>query len=53
LVEAGSEVEFIVRGDGQWRWKPQVALETASSAETGEKRPKRRFDALRGTLDWE
>lgn len=38
-LKPGSEVEFIVRNDGQ------VALET------NEKRPKGRFDALRGTLD--
>lgn len=38
-LKPGAEVEFIVRSDGQ------VALET------NEKRPKGRFDALRGTLD--
>src|SRR5271170_5257968 len=37
-LKPGSKIEFIVRSDGQ------VALET------NEKRPKGRFDALRGTL---
>jgi antitoxin PrlF len=38
-LKAGSEIEFKVGGDGQ------IVLET------NEKRPKGRFDALRGTLD--
>lgn len=38
-LKPGSEVEFTVASDGK------VALET------NEKRPKGRFDALRGTLD--